>query len=326
MEFILFVIIFWVFWTLLLLYFKFRNKLISKYKVFFQTSNNYIKIILFFVSFFVLSLWLFDIKISGEKTKGEVKGVDVVFVLDVSKSMNVLDFSDSNYLYSRLDIAKTMISNYISKNTENRYGLVVFAWDAISVCPLTLDHDIFLTFLSGVDYKNLSVQWSNFEKAIDLWVKRFNDEERSKVMILLSDGWDFEDKINHNYIKKATDWKNIFAFVFWVWTQDWWKIPTWRDIFWNITYQKYNNNIVISNLNESNLKQIADNMRWEYIKADSIWEVNKFISNLEREASKVFSNINEKVDATRYLAILSFIFFVLYLFLSLLTFKNKKWN
>lgn len=326
MEFILFVIILWIFWAFLFFYFKFRNRVVSKYKMLFKVSNNHFKIILLLISFLVLSLWLFDIKFSGEKVQGEAKWLDIVFVLDVSKSMNVLDYNDSNYMYSRLDITKNMISNYVAKNTENRYGLVIFAWDAISVSPLTFDHDIFLTFLSSVDYKNLSVQWSNFEKATELWVNRFNDEDRSKVMILLSDGGDVEDKINYDSIKKVFKWKNISSFVFWVWTQDWWKIPTWRDMFWNIIYQKYNNSLVVSKLNESNLKSLARSIWWEYIKADSIWEVNKFISNLKRDITEVSSNLNEQVDAIRYLAFISFIFFTMYLFLSLLIFKNRIWN
>ncbi|MDR1987837.1 MAG: VWA domain-containing protein [Candidatus Peribacteria bacterium] len=50
-----------------------------------------------------------------------------MFVLDVSKSMNVFDIFSNNSSYNRLEFAKKAISDFITNNSENRYSLVIFA-------------------------------------------------------------------------------------------------------------------------------------------------------------------------------------------------------
>ncbi|MDR2640906.1 MAG: hypothetical protein LBC61_06525 [Candidatus Peribacteria bacterium] len=53
--------------------------------------------------------------------------MDIIFALDVSKSMNVIDIFSNNSSYSRLEFAKGAISDFVSNNLENRYSLVIFA-------------------------------------------------------------------------------------------------------------------------------------------------------------------------------------------------------
>jgi Mg-chelatase subunit ChlD len=50
-----------------------------------------------------------------------IDGIDIIIVLDVSKSMNALDFEDSNNYYSRIDAAKLLVKNYVTNNPQNRY-------------------------------------------------------------------------------------------------------------------------------------------------------------------------------------------------------------
>jgi len=308
-------------WLVVLLFanYYFKNlKFKNKYKLFFSENKNYISYIFLFLSFFVLLFWLFDFKWGEKQLENQSEGLDVVFVLDVSKSMNVLDYNDNKYRYSRLDTAKTMISDYVSKNIEHRYWLIVFAWDAISVSPLTTDQNSFLTFLENVDYRNLATQWSDFVKAIDLWVKRFNNDDRSKVMIMLSDWWDTDDKIDYSSIKSIVKDKNINSFVFWIWTNNWWNIPIWQDVFWETIYQKYKWEYVESKLNESNLEKIADSLEGKYFKADNLDKISSYIDSLDKTIIEASKNISEKIDWTRYLSFIAFIFFILYLFSPLL--------
>ena len=217
-------------------------KLLSTWKYF------YLKYIFLLTSFLIILLNIFWVKIWEKQNRNEAKWVDMMFVLDVSKSMNVADITDNNYAYTRLDIIKKSISNFVVKHENDRFWLVIFAWDAVSTVPLTTDHDIFLTFLENVDYRNLTVQWSDFEKAVSLWVDRFSTtDDRSKVLTFISDWWDNEDIVNYeniSEISKKTPWINYF--VVWIWTKTWWKIITWRDAFWNINFQTYNSDYVIS--------------------------------------------------------------------------------
>lgn len=308
------------------LFYKKNSDIKNKYKLLDTRNIGFLRLVFLFLSFFVLILSLLDFKIDGEKLDKSEEWVDIVFVLDVSKSMNVADFTDDYYSYSRLDIAKGMISSFVSSNPWNRYWLTIFAWDAISVVPITYDKDVFLTLLSWVDYKNLSIQWSNFEKAISSWVDRFWDDDRARVMILLSDWWDEGEDLDYSYIKNSIKDLKISSFIFWVWTESGWKIPDRRDVFWTITYQKYKNQFVVSKLNQDNLKSIANSLWWEYFRADSISLLEKYIDSMDKKIIESDENIFEEINASRKLSFLAFFFFFLYIIFPLLTPRKTIWK
>lgn len=302
------------------LFYKKREKLKQKYVLLFnQNKYFYLKYIFLFLSFFIILFSIFWVRYWEKSSKNIINWIDTVFLLDVSKSMNALDFSDSKYKVSRLDFSKKLISDYVSKNNTNRYWLVIFAWDAISSVPLTTDTSAFLTFLKNVDYRNLNKQWTNFEKAVELWVDRLqidNKNNRAKSLIVVSDWWDDWDNIDFDYISKLVKDKKITSFVLWVWKTSWAKIPLWQDSFWRISYQKYKWQDVITKLNKSSLKNLSNSLDWEYITANSISDLDSLesnLNNLEKKAIEVkWATI--KKDFSRFLAMLSLLFFILYLF------------
>lgn len=313
------IVFFWVFWILVFLLINFCKEtyifnknynLLSLWKYF------YVKYIFLFLSFFIIFISIFWIKSSEKQIKNDAKWIDMIFVLDVSKSMNTFDILDSHNLYSRLDTAKKAISDFVVNHEFDRFWLVIFAWDAVSVSPLTNDHDVFLTFLDNVDYRNLTVQGSDFNKALSLWVDRFNTwTDRSKALVYISDGWDREDKINYSAMKeKSLEIKWIKYFVAWIWTEKWWKILIWNDIFGRHIYQQFNWNDIISKVNEVNLKDIANSINWEYLKisqVDDLEKLNKSIESLEKKSLVSLVNGYE-YDESRNLGIASFIFFILF--------------
>jgi len=304
---------------LIFLFFKKREKLKKKYFLLFNQKNSfYFKYIYLLISLIIILFWIFEIKYWEKEQKIKVNWIDIVFVLDVSKSMNAYDFTDWVYNLSRLNFAKTLIADYISKNSQNRYWLVIFAWDAISISPLTTDSSIFLTFLENIDYRNLSKQWTNLEKAMLLGVNRLNksnsEEKRTKALILLSDWWDFWEKIDFDYIEKIVT-KDITNFIIWIWKTTWTRIPKWQDFLWNIIYQTYKWIQIITKLNEDSLQKLASVIYWGYIKADDITDlewISDKINTLEKKAILKVEWKNKK-DFWRILAILSMLFFVLYL-------------
>lgn len=288
----------------------------------------YIKYILLIISFTLILLSIFWLKFWDKITWNTDLWIDMMFVLDVSKSMNVADMQDGRYLYTRLDIMKKSISKYVVDNPENRYWLVIFAWDAVSTIPLTIDKNIFLTFLQNVDYRNLTVQGSDFEKALSLWVERFSSSDwRSKALVFISDWWDQDDIINSSNLKKISNidkWINFY--VVWVWTKSWWKIITWKDVFWRLDYQTYKWEYVISTLNKNNLDQISNSMDADLFYVydiDDLADLNKSIKKLEKSA--IETDINWiKADWWRILSIIWFFFFILFIFLYLYEFNFYK--
>lgn len=271
----------------------------------------YIKYIFLILSFFVIFLSIFWIKIV-DIWKNKINWVDIVFVLDVSKSMNVADISDEKNLYTRLDFSKMAISDFVIKNPENRYSLVIFSGEAISTIPLTNDTNVFLTLLQNVDYRNLTKQWSDFFEALNFANNRFeNSQWRWKWVVFISD-WADEDA---NLDLKSLYKKDIAYFVVWVGTKTWWKIIIWRDVFWDLKYQTYNWKYVISRLHEWNLEKISSILKWKYLKLSDFKALNIFSSDLKKLESKsieINNSLNNK-DFSRQLWFISFLFFILFL-------------
>lgn len=83
------------------------------------------------------------------------EGIDCIWLLDVSASMDVEDITGDNLNISRLSRAKSVIENYVLAHPENRYGLVVFAGKSRLVSPLTTEHSSLLTFLASIDSKSI---------------------------------------------------------------------------------------------------------------------------------------------------------------------------
>ena len=115
------------------------------------------------------------------------KGEDVVFLLDVSKSMLAKDVQPN-----RLERAKLAIRDFLTRHAGGRVGLVAFAGDAFLWCPLTLDYDAFEETLSDLSPDHLSVPGSDLASALFAARGAFEKTEKRKVLIVLSDGEDLE--------------------------------------------------------------------------------------------------------------------------------------
>lgn len=321
--------------TIIVIYLFFRayknqQKISQTFKKLATSKYFYLKYVFLILAFFTIFLSIFWIKMWQSIPWNEEKWIDIVFVLDVSKSMNVADISSNDYSYTRLLFAKNAIAEFVANNSNNKYSLVIFAWDAISSVPLTSDKNIFLSVLNNVDYKNLTIQGSDFVKAFELANNRaLISEDKSKAIIFISDWWDGDYNIDEKVLQSMRN-EDIEYFMAWVGTKEWWRIITWRDVFWSISYQIYNWEYVISKLNENNLKKLAWIFDWKYLKLDKYNDINNFSSEIEKIEKKVIENntYSNDVDASRMLAFISFLFFILYLILYLNSWKltvNGKW-
>ncbi len=112
------------------------------------------------------------------------EGVDLVIALDISGSMAALDFEPSD----RLQVAKEVIGRFIARRPDDRIGVVVFAGAAVTLCPLTLDHDVALELLDRVKLDTLP-DGTAIGLGLGTAVTRLRGSEaRSKVVVLVTDG------------------------------------------------------------------------------------------------------------------------------------------
>ncbi len=112
------------------------------------------------------------------------EGVDLVVALDISGSMAALDFRPSD----RLGVAKEVIGRFLDGRTEDRLGLVVFAGAAVTMCPITLDHEVVQQLLDRVELNTLP-DGTAIGLGLGTAVNRLRDSEAdSKVVVLVTDG------------------------------------------------------------------------------------------------------------------------------------------
>jgi Ca-activated chloride channel family protein len=132
-------------------------------------------------------------KLLGNKKDLEVKGIDIVFVLDISTSMAAADFIPKD----RLNVAKEVIKDFVDSRKNDRIGLVVFNALSYVQAPLTLDHKIFTTLLKAINMDEIRNKVTNgllqdgtaIGNAIGTAVNRLKDgDTKSKIIILLTDG------------------------------------------------------------------------------------------------------------------------------------------
>lgn len=111
------------------------------------------------------------------------EGIDIVLTLDISSSMLAQDLKPD-----RLKAAKAVAKDFISKRPTDRIGLVVFAGESFTQCPLTIDHDVLINLLSEIK-TGMVEDGTAIGMGLANAVNRLKDSKaKSKVVILLTDG------------------------------------------------------------------------------------------------------------------------------------------
>lgn len=125
---------------------------------------------------------------------------DVVFVLDVSRSMLAEDTAPNRFVRAKAEIAQLLV-----RLEGQRVGLVAFAGRAVQVCPLTPDHSFFSTVLASIDTRSAGKGGTRIGEAIKVAVRGFPDGAGSaKLIILITDG-DDQDPYSEEAAKLARD-------------------------------------------------------------------------------------------------------------------------
>ncbi len=291
--------------------------------------QNKLKIIFLAMSLIFLIVVLWQPAWGAKQKTIETKGVDVVFTLDVSQSMQALDVGDGNT--DRLSLAKSMINDFVSKHPENRYGLVIFSGEAFVSSPLTIDAGAFLTFLSGVDYHDVSSQGTNIKAALQASINRFyseQDKKRGRAIVIISDGGE-DMQLDASDFAKVTKKLGIKIFTIGIGSTKGVPIPERRDVFGRISYKRYHGQTVLTKLNEKPLKKIAKITGGKYFHANSSGSLHKIVkelSILETSSIKSQEKIGQE-DRYQYFLVVSLLFFVLYLLFNLINIDfniNKK--
>jgi Ca-activated chloride channel family protein len=112
------------------------------------------------------------------------KGIDIMLLIDTSASMENTDLKPN-----RLESAKETAIAFIGDRIPDRIGIVLFAQDAFSYAPLTLDHDLLQEMIHDISFNMLPKEGTAMGTAIATGINRLRgDKERARIMLLLTDG------------------------------------------------------------------------------------------------------------------------------------------
>ena len=148
-----------------------------------------------FVSLIGLVFLIARPQLVDQTSKVIVNGIDIMMVLDVSGSMQLYD--DRNDDRTRIDIAKEEAIKFVDKRNNDPVGLVFFANEAVSRCPLTLDKEIIKTIIKNTELGVIDPGGTMISKGLVMALNRLKkSESKSKIVILLTDGEPTQGDLN----------------------------------------------------------------------------------------------------------------------------------
>ena len=175
------------------------------------------------------------------------EGIDIVVAIDLSRSMLAEDVFPN-----RMERTKHEVGNFIRRLSGDRIALVGFTSKAYVQCPMTFDYDAALMFLDVMDNNILPQDGTSLSEAIRVSTMAFpEDDERHRLIVLISDGEDHEDGID-TFINEAKD-QGIVIYTIGIGSPDGTPIP-YRDGF----LRDDSGRTVITRLNERLLMDIAE--------------------------------------------------------------------
>ena len=203
----------------------------------------------------------------------ERRGRDIVFVLDVSRSMLAQDVAPD-----RLTRGKLELKNFASRIPAGRAGLVVFAGTAFTQCPITSDYSAFRMFVDEVSVQSVPYGGTAIGEAIRRCVSAFESAgSAERIILLISDGEDLGgDAIEA--AREAAE-KDVLIYTVGVGSREGAPIPV-RDGHGNVSFVKESDGTVhLSKLSEEVLRRIASETGGTYSDISSpSWDIGRRIS------------------------------------------------
>ncbi len=222
----------------------------------------------------------------------DASGIDIILAVDVSGSMEALDFTINNEPANRVEVVKQVVSRFIEERPDDRIGLVAFAGRPYMVSPLTLDHQWLQKRLQTI-HPGMVEDGTAIGSALGSSVNRLRDQKaKSRIVILLTDGMNNAGKILPTTAAEAAETFGIKIYTIGAGSRGEVPVP--------ITDPFGNRKIVRAkvDIDEKTLKQVAQMTGAQYYRAtdtDSLEKIYNDINKLETTTRKIkkFEHRNE---------------------------------
>jgi Ca-activated chloride channel family protein len=230
-----------------------------------------LKFILLIIALVGLILGLVNPKIGTKMETIKREGIDIVFAIDVSKSMLAEDVAPN-----RLEKSKQIVSQIINQLGNDRIGIVAYAGSAFPVLPITTDYSVSKMFLQSMNTSIVSSQGTSLDDAIKLSSTYFDKGNKtSKLLILISDGEDHSEGATEAAAEANKNGMKIITIG--VGTEKGGPIPIKQNGVVQSFKRDNNNEVVITKLNQESLKEIAKATKGGYVSGNSTKEVLNYV-------------------------------------------------
>jgi Ca-activated chloride channel family protein len=218
------------------------------------------------------------------RTEVIANGIDIVLCLDVSGSMQALDFQINHQRVNRIEVVKSVVSKFIDERPDDRIGVIAFAGAPYLISPITLDHDWLQQNLERVTVGGAD-DGTAIGSAIAAGVNRLRlTPAKSKVIILLTDGVNNTGKISPLAAAEAAKAMGVKIYTVGVGVRGDAPIPV-RDAAGNMR-------LIMAkvDVDEKTLQAVADETGGKFYRAtdtDSLQKIYEQINRFEKNAQTV---------------------------------------
>ena len=210
-------------------------------------------------------------------SKREIKSVgkDIMICVDLSKSMDAFDVQPT-----RLEKIKFELKKVVSAFNSDRIGVIIFSSEAFMQCPLTYDQNALNLFIETMNTNLVPASGTDFGPPLQMALQKLADQEgartsqKSKVIILISDGEDFGEDTNN--IARKVENEDIKLFTLGIGTERGSQINVGRGF-----KTDQSGNTVVSKLNATSLKKLASQTSGQY------FEINDYSNDVSRLISTI---------------------------------------
>ena len=239
-----------------------------------------LKIAVLCLAFASLTMALVNPKIGSKLETVKREGVDVVFAVDVSKSMLAEDIAPN-----RLDKSKQLVTQIINNLASDRVGIIAYAGKAFPQLPITTDYGSAKMFLNNMNTDMMSSQGTAINEAIELAKTYYDDDQQTnRVLVIISDGEDHSEAAA-TVAEEAAE-AGIRIFTIGVGSEKGGPIPLKRNGV-ILNYKKDGQGeTVITKLNEDTLKDIAEEANGVYINGNNTEKVVESIRDILNKMDK----------------------------------------
>lgn len=256
------------------------HKLIQKLSPEKSTFKSFLKVSVFCLALLFLVIALANPKMGTKLETVKRQGVDIVFALDVSKSMIAEDIAPN-----RLEKAKQIVTKIVENLGSDRVGIIIYAGNSYPLLPITTDYAAAKMFLQNANTDMVSSQGTAINEAIERAISYYDkDEQTNRFLVIVSDGEDHEE--NTLELAKEAAEKGIKIYTVGIGTAKGGPIPL-KDNGRVTGYKKDNREmVVVTRLNEQILKDIANAGNGKYINGNKTQQAISSIKEVLEKAEK----------------------------------------